>query len=155
MASALDGTDLKILSILENEGRLPSRTLAIRTGVTAAECDERIHNLELEGHIGGYTIIRNYPGAATRPLSALIRITQDPARSGHDLLRSLENIREITSAEVLQKDHTVLLRLQVPDPDRLNQITNFFRAQSTVLSLEVSTTQPLFSHRPAPQTIGH
>lgn len=155
MAPGLDRIDSKILNILEDEGRLPSSTLAARTGISPAQCDERIHNLELQGHIGGYTIIRNYPDAATRPISALIRIVPDRGRSGHDLLRSMETIPEITTAEVLEKDQTVLMRLHVPHHERLNDIATFFRVQSAVQSLEVSTTRPLFSHRPAPQTIGN
>lgn len=151
----LDPMDLKILSILQDEGRLPSTTIALRTGLTESQCAERIFRLELDGHIGGYTIIRNYPDSATRPISALIRIVQVPGRTGHDLQRSMESIPEITTAEHVDNDHTVLLRLQVPDLDRLDKITTFFKIQSAVLTLDVSTTQPLFCHRPAPQTIGH
>jgi len=150
----LDPMDQKILSILRDEGSLPSTTIAERTGLTEGQSTERIFRLELDGHIGGYTIIRNYPDPAKRPLSALIKIVQVPGRSGHDLLRSLESIPEITTAELVDNDHTVLLRLEVPDLDRLDKITAFFQVQSAVLTLEVSTTQPLFSHRPTPQTIG-
>ena len=154
-ARELDPMDLKIISILQDEGRLPSTTLALRTGLSEGQCAERIFTLELDGNIGGYTIIRNYPDAATRPISALIRIVQVPGRTGHDLQRSMESIPEITTAELVDNDHTVLLRLQVPDLDRLDKITTLFKVQSAVLTLDVSTTQPLFCHRPTPQTIGH
>lgn len=153
-ASELDPMDVKILGILQDEGRLPSTTIALRTGLTEGQCAERIFRLELEGHIGGYTIIRNYPDPATRPISALIRIVQAPGRTGHDLQRSMESVPEITTAELVDNDHTFLLRLQVPDLDRLEKITTFFKVQSAVLALDVSTTQPLFCHRLTPQTIG-
>ncbi|WP_284980385.1 Lrp/AsnC family transcriptional regulator [Arthrobacter sp. fls2-241-R2A-200] len=151
---ALDPTDLKILGILQDEGRLPSATIALRTGLTESQCAERIFRLELDGHIAGYTIIRNYPDPATRPISAIIRIVQVPGRTGHDLQRSMESIPEITTAELVDIDHTVLLRLQVPDLERLEKISAFFKLQSAVLALDVSTSQPLYCHRPAPQTIG-
>ena len=154
-APALDRIDLKILSILRDEARLPITTIADRTGVSAAQCEERIFKLELDGHIGGYTTIRNYPDPAIRPIHAVIRIVQEPGRSGHDLQRSMDSIPEITTAEHLDADQSILLRVQVPDPDRLNKIIHFFEVQSAVLSLEVSTSQPLISHRPLPQTIGH
>ncbi|MGO4585851.1 Lrp/AsnC family transcriptional regulator [Arthrobacter sp. 2RAF6] len=150
----LDAMDQKILSILQDEGRLPSTMIAERTGLTEGQCAERILRLELDGYIGGYTIVRNYPDAATRPLSALIIIVQVPGRSGHDLHRSMESIPEISTAELVDNDHTVILRLQVPDLDRLSSIATFFLVQSSVLALEVSTTQPILSHRPTPQTIG-
>lgn len=153
-ARRLDAKDLKILNILEDEGRILSSTIAERTGLSEGECAERIFRLELDGHIGGYTIIRTYPDPATRPLTAVIRIVQSLGRSGIDLHRSMESIPEITTAELVDNDHTILVRLQVPDRERLTRITTFFQIQSAVLSLEVSTTQPLFSHRPAAQTIG-
>ncbi|MET4538541.1 Lrp/AsnC family leucine-responsive transcriptional regulator [Arthrobacter bambusae] len=153
-APELDPMDLQILGILRDEGRLPSTTIALRTGLTESQCAERIFRLELDGHIGGYTIIRNYPDPATRPISALIRIVQVPGRTGQDLQRSLESIPEITTAELVDNDHTVHLRLQVPDLDRLEKITTFFKVQAAVLTLDVSTTQPLFCHRPTPHTIG-
>jgi len=153
-APGLDRMDLKILGVLRDEARLPITTIADRTGISAAQCEERIFRLELEGHVGGYTIIRNYPDPATQPISAVIRIVQEPGRSGHDLQRSMDSIPEITTAEHLDADHSILLRIQVPDLVRLTKIISFFEVQSAVLSLEVSTSQQLISHRPLPQTIG-
>lgn len=155
MARKLDLIDLEILRILEDEGRIPTEILAARTGANETQCEDRIFKLELDGHIGGYTIIRNYPDEDARPISAVIRIVHEPGRTSHDLQRSMESIPEITTAETLAKDHTVLIRLRVPDLDRLHKITAFFQMQSAVVSLEVSTTQPLFSRRPTPQIIGH
>lgn len=155
MPKRLDPIDRKILRILKDEGRIQNEILAKRTGLDKLQCEERIFRLELDGHIGGYTIIRNYPDADDRPISAVISIAMESGRTIDDLYRSTESVPEIVTAEVLQKDRTVLMRLEVPDHDRLNQLIAFFQVQSSVASLEVSTTKPLFSHRPVPQTIGH
>lgn len=155
MVRKLDLIDLKILRILEDEGRISTEILAERTGVDRTQCEERIFKLELDGHIGGYTIIRNYQDAEARPISAVITIFHEAGRTGHDLQRSMESIPEITTAEAVVKDNTVLIRLQVPDLGRLKKICEFFQVQSSVVSLEVATTQPLFSRRPVPQSIGH
>lgn len=112
------------------------------------ECADRMIRLQQSGHIGGYTIVRNYPDGAAQPVFAVIRIVQDRQRSGHDLLRSMDSIAEITTADVLDSDHTVLVRVQVRDLDRLDKITAFFRVQSAVLSIETTTTQVLI-RRPA------
>jgi len=155
MAKKLDQLDQKILMILEDEGRIPNEILAKRTGLNESQCEERIFKLELDGHIGGYTIIRNYPNADDRPISAIVSIATEPGRTIHDLHRSMESVPEIVTAEVLEKDRTVLVRLKVPHHDRLNEILAFFQVQSSVASLAVTTTQPLFSHRPVPQFIGY
>lgn len=154
MHTSLDRADLAILAVLEEEARIPNRILALRTGLGEQECAARIQRLETDGHIGGYTIIRNYPHGTARPVTAVLTITQRPGRSGHDLLRSMDSIPELSSAEILEEDHRVLIRLQVPTLDRLNEITAFFRVQSSVQAIEVSRTNPLFSHSPAPHAIG-
>ena len=118
MVRRLDLIDLRILGILKDEGRISTEILAERTGVDQTQCEERIFKLELDGHIGGYTIIRNYPDADTRPLTAVIRIFPAAGRTGHDLQRSMESIPEITTAEAVVKDRSILIRLQVPDLDR-------------------------------------
>lgn len=155
MPNRLDPIDRKILRILKDEGRIPNEILAKRTGLNEIQCEERIFKLELDGHIGGHTIIRNYPDADDRPISAIIIIVMESGRTLHDLHRSMESIPEIVTAEVLEKDRTVLMRIEAPHHNRISEVTTFFRNQSSVASLEVSTTQPLFSHRPVPQAIGH
>lgn len=149
MPRELDRVDLKIMQILEDNARIADAALADRSGVTEPECRERLAWLQHSGHIGGYSIIRNYPNAKLRPIFATIRIVQDPARTGHDLQRSMDFIKEITTAETLDIDNSVLIRVQTPDIDRLHEITDLFRMQSAVQSIEVSTTKPLLIRRPS------
>lgn len=50
----LDDRDLKILSILQNEGRISKTALAERVNLTPAPCWERLKRLEQAGIITGY-----------------------------------------------------------------------------------------------------
>lgn len=50
----LDRIDLKILEILQYEGRISKQTLAIRVGLSASPCLARMHKLEEAGLIRGY-----------------------------------------------------------------------------------------------------
>lgn len=50
----LDDRDLKILSILQKEGRISKAALAERVNLTAAPCWERLKRLEKAGIITGY-----------------------------------------------------------------------------------------------------
>lgn len=155
LPSEIDRVDQEILRILEDDSRLPIESLATRAGVSQEECHARMERLQQTGHIGGFTIVRNYPDAATRPISALVRIIPDPGRNGQDLLRSMESISEIVTAEVLGSDQSVLVRVQVLNLERLERITEFFRKQIAVLSVEVSMTMPLLIHLPPRHPIGH
>ncbi|MEO5316181.1 Lrp/AsnC family transcriptional regulator [Pseudarthrobacter sp. CC12] len=148
-----DQTDFLILGFLEEEGRLSTTILAQRTGISATECTERIQRLERTGHIAGYAAVRSYPDPAARPITALIKIVQQPGRNGHDLLRSMESVPEITNAELLEADRSIMIRVQASSHERLEKIITFFKVQSSVLSLEASTTQTLFNYRPMPRSI--
>lgn len=50
----LDDIDLKILKILQEEGRVTNLDLARRVGITAPPCLRRVRALEKEGYIKGF-----------------------------------------------------------------------------------------------------
>jgi len=50
----LDSVDLKILTILQDEGRITNVDLAERVGITAPPCLRRVRALEQAGFIRGY-----------------------------------------------------------------------------------------------------
>ncbi|MDG1997111.1 MAG: Lrp/AsnC family transcriptional regulator [Emcibacteraceae bacterium] len=52
---ALDPTDLKILSILQNEGRISKTELAERVNLSPSPCWVRLERLENEGYITSYS----------------------------------------------------------------------------------------------------
>ncbi|RXJ73675.1 AsnC family transcriptional regulator [Veronia nyctiphanis] len=52
--NALDKTDIEILRILQENGRLPVVELAKRVNLTTTPCSERVKRLEREGYISGY-----------------------------------------------------------------------------------------------------
>lgn len=50
----LDRIDLKMLEILQSEGRISKQSLALRVGLSASPCLARLHKLEEAGLIRGY-----------------------------------------------------------------------------------------------------
>ena len=140
MLAPLDHVDEAILRELEEDSRLTADAIAARVGASSHECAIRIAELERAGHIGGYTLVRDYPDPALRPVTAVIRVAQDPGRTGADLMRSLDYIPEVVTAEVLQADRSLLLRVQVTEPARIEAIAGALRIQSAVVSVEVSRT---------------
>lgn len=51
---SLDQIDLKILTILQDEGRITNVDLAERVGISAPPCLRRVRALEEKGYISGY-----------------------------------------------------------------------------------------------------
>ena len=70
----LDRIDLKILDILQREGRLPITELSERIGMSASPCTERVRRLERSGVISGYHA-RVDPHALGRSLLVFVELT--------------------------------------------------------------------------------
>lgn len=150
MPAPLDRIDDAILQALEADSRLTPDDVALRIGESPKECEARIAALENAGHISGYTVVREYPDPELRPGSAVIRVVQDQTRTGADLLRTLDYIPEIVSAEILDNDRSLLLRLQISEPARLAAITRSLHMLSSVVSVDTRTTTMILSNpRPA------
>lgn len=151
MPAPLDHIDEAILRELGADSRLTAHDVAVRAGASPKECETRIADLEKAGHIGGYTLVREYPDPALRPVSAVIRVVQDPARTGADLLRTFDFIPEIVTAEILDNDRSLLLRVQATEPARIEAIASTLRLQSAVMAVDVArTTFVLSNPRPMP-----
>ncbi len=54
MMKSLDGTDRKILSVLQREGRISNVDLARDINLSPTPCLERVRRLEKDGYITGY-----------------------------------------------------------------------------------------------------
>jgi Lrp/AsnC family transcriptional regulator, leucine-responsive regulatory protein len=52
--SQLDRIDRKILTILQQEGRMPVTELAGKVGLSTSPCAERVKRMERDGVISGY-----------------------------------------------------------------------------------------------------
>ena len=76
----MDDLDHKILQLLAENARMPVKDIAQRVSLTSPAVSSRIHRLEQEGVIGGYTVVLRHPvlvDAATRA-SFLTMIEQEP-----------------------------------------------------------------------------
>jgi len=56
---SLDKLDLKILRLLQRDGRMKYSDLANQVGLTTSPCIERVKRLERDGYIQSYTAILN------------------------------------------------------------------------------------------------
>ena len=70
----MDSTDLQLLALLRQDARTPVATLATGLGVSRGTVSNRIHRLEDQGVITGYTV-RLRPDAETDRITAWMSIT--------------------------------------------------------------------------------
>ena len=69
----MDELDHKIIQLLAENARMPVKDIAQRVSLTSPAVSSRIHRLEQEGIIGGYTVVLRHPDAPAR-VEALISV---------------------------------------------------------------------------------
>ncbi|RAR61198.1 AsnC family transcriptional regulator [Paraburkholderia unamae] len=137
----MDDLDWKVLSLLQENGRVTYTELARQVGLSVPAVTERVRRLEESGVIEGYSARVN-PVAAGYPIMALIGITvQQSAKT--KFLKLLGTIDEVLECHHVTGADSYVIRLvaaSVADLERLIQRINLYGETRT--SIVMSTPLP-------------
>ena len=75
----MDDLDRKILSLLAKNARMPVKEIAEQVSLTSPAVSSRIHKLETDGIISGYTVTLNRPADRVY-VDALISLSVAPSK---------------------------------------------------------------------------
>jgi len=118
----LDEFDLKILEVLQSEGRLTNVELADRIGLSPTPCLRRVRRLENEGIIEGYQakINRGKVGLGLTVFveAKLERQQQAEAERFRDVIR---NLPEVVSCHVISGRSDFLFEVVLADLDQFSE----------------------------------
>ena len=153
MPAALDDRDIRILSILSREGRLPKSELAERVNLSATPCAERLKRLESTGMIKSYgarvDIARLGPFIS---VFVMVELDAHKATSFQTFERAVDAVPEITGCWALGGGYDYLLRVVARDVDAyqrlidrlLEEPTGMRRYYSYVVTKEICDQPPPF-----------
>jgi DNA-binding Lrp family transcriptional regulator len=121
----MDEFDLKLLDVLQADGRLTNNELADRIGLSASQCSRRRAALEESGVIASYHAVL---AAEAVGLDVLVFIqvglaTHSPD-SGQAFVKLIGGIEEVQEAFSLTGDADYLVKMVVPDLKTLSRILN-------------------------------
>ena len=116
--TALDRIDLKILSLLQQEGRLSNVELAERVALSPTPCLRRVKRLEDEGVIAFYRaeLDRRKLGLGVTAFVCVNIAEHGPKATAH-FLASVDAIDEIVTCHVLSGQFDFLLEVVTPTLD--------------------------------------
>jgi len=131
----MDNIDLKILDILQSDGRITMKELGTRVGLTSPATIERVKKLEESGVISGYQAIINInrAGLSLRAF-LLISASDQPAGEISDFARNNDNILRCHRV-VGGASH--LMEAAVADLSKLEELLDEVAAYGLVESLVV------------------
>ena len=121
--SHLDSIDVKILRILQREGRIPITQLSAHLNIPHATVRDRIRKMESEGVIEGYEAVIK-PARIGLSITGFVQITLDHRlqTSLQHTIDALMSIPEVSEFHVLTGETDIFLRIHATDMDHLRDI---------------------------------
>lgn len=122
----MDRTDLKILNILQNEGRISMKELGQRVNLTSPAVSERVKRLEEKGVIEGYCAIVN-PKKLNLHVEAFIQVSMKV--SSHERFKkiALEN-KSIIECHHVTGDECMIVKAVCENTHQLEQLLDKIQA---------------------------
>ena len=97
----MDELDSKIIQLMMRNARMPVKEIAKQVNLTSPAVSSRIHRMEQEGIIGGYTVRLHHPGENNR-VQALISIQTAVSERDH-FLKMIQGYRVTGSYNFIVK----------------------------------------------------
>ena len=114
--TTLDRTDLRILAVLQGEGRITNAELAERVSLSPSACLRRLQRLEADGILTGYTAQVD-PQAIGLGLQAFVRVqlTKHESAAVEHFVELVNGWDEVVACYALTGDMDYLLHVYVTD----------------------------------------
>ena len=116
----MDELDNKIIRLLMRNARMPVKEIAQQVNLTSPAVSSRIHRLEQEGVIGGYTVLLHQPGDAAR-VQALISI-QTTGAAREDFLRMIPDEPQILQCYRVTGSYNFIVKVSCASIDELEHL---------------------------------
>lgn len=118
--ATLDTTDRKIISILQDEGRISNLDLAERVGLSPTPCSRRVKRLEDTGLIMGYGARINQ-AALGHGVSVLVsvRLSRQGPTDIEEFLTAIRNLSEVTECQLVAGNLDYVLKVRAADVEAL------------------------------------
>jgi len=125
MAVALDGFDLKILGILQDNAALTNQEISERIGLSASQISRRRQRLEQDGVIRRYRADLS-PQALGLAVTAYVGVTlgahnRENAEKFRTMVKAMPEVQE---AHTMTGDVDYILKIVVPDLQALSRVIN-------------------------------
>lgn len=141
-------TDLRILEVLQRDGRRAYADLGAEVGISGPSAHERVKKLEARRVITGYTATVD-PVAAGFPILAFCWLTQAPGTIATDITPDIAAVDEVEECHHIAGEADYLLKLRARSTSDLERVLRRVQAIRHVFSTEtdvvLSTT---FERRP-------
>jgi len=133
----LDNLDIKILKILQKEGRAKRNLLAEKVGLSLPSVSERLNKLEEKGIIEGYYAKLNRI-AFGYDLMAFIFVTMDSSKHYRTLITHVEKIPQIIECHSVLGEGSHILKVIAKNTESLERLLAEIQSWAGVVSTKTT-----------------
>ena len=116
----MDELDSKIIQLMMRNARMPVKEIAKQVNLTSPAVSSRIHRMEQEGIIGGYTVRLHHPGENNR-VQALISIQTAISERDH-FLKMIQGEPQILLCYRVTGSYNFIVKVSCPGIDALEHL---------------------------------
>lgn len=135
----MDELDRKILHLMKENARMPVKEIARQVNLTSPAVSSRIHRLEHDGVIEGYTVVLHHPNGPGH-VEALISILADSA-SREELLQLVENDPQALQCWRVTGSYNFIVKVSCPDIEALEHLLTRIQKLGSTNTQIILTTQ--------------
>jgi len=133
----VDEVDRHILSVLQENCKLPLVKIGERVGLSAPSVAERIDKLEKSGVIRGYTAILDGRRLG-KDITAFIGVFIDHPKLIGKFEKEIDHLEDVQECHHVTGQHTVLLKVKVNNTSGLEELIRKIRSIEGVSRTETS-----------------
>lgn len=134
----MDTIDLKILDILQREGRASHSDIAKQVGLSAPSVGERVKKLESAGIIRKYVALLD-PNKVNRQITAIIAVSLDKPIHAKAFLQRIQELEDVLECYHVTGEMDYLLKVRTRSTSALEAlISNDLRPLDGVVSTRTS-----------------
>lgn len=146
----LSANDLRILAVLQRDGRASYAEIGAAAGMSAPSAHERVKRLESRGIIHGFAALVD-AGAVGLGVLAFSRIRQAPGTTTTDLTADFAAIPEVEDCHHVAGEADYLLKIRATDTLDLERVMQRVQAIRHVYTTETEIVfSTAFERRPLP-----
>lgn len=146
----LSANDLRILAVLQRDGRASYAEIGAAAGMSAPSAHERVKRLESRGIIHGFTALLDADAVGFGVL-AFSRIRQAPGTTTTDLTADFAAIPEVEDCHHVAGEADYLLKIRATDTLDLERVMQRVQAIRHVYTTETEIAfSTAFERRPLP-----
>ncbi|MGH2569295.1 MAG: Lrp/AsnC family transcriptional regulator [Bacteroidota bacterium] len=143
----LDETDIKILDLLQKQGRTRRNDLAEKVGLSLPAVSERLRKLEESGVIAGYFAKVDHKQLG-KDITAFVVVTVDSSRHFGAFLEHVNSTDEILECHAITGEGTHVIKVRTDNTVSLEKllakIQSWQGVMKTTTSVVLSTTKETF-----------